>query len=203
MKLIKLNTKLRDTAGRSSSRRMRQSGEIPAVIYGESGNEKLSLNAHDFMMAHRDFAGRAALIELSIEGHKEATFAVIQEIQRDPRTDSFDHIDFKEIVRGREMTTEIPVKTVGRAAGVRNFGGVLEVNLPTVAIRCRPRDLPEALVIDVTELGIGKSIHLSEVTMPEGVTLDDDEHLVVVSCTGATGGADTEEEAETTATATA
>lgn len=189
MKLIKLNTKPREESGRSASSRLRKSGQIPAVIYGESGNHKLSLNAHDFMMAHREFANRAALIELAIEGHADGTFAVIQELQRNPRTDSFEHIDFKEVVRGREMETEVPVKAIGRADGVRNFGGVLEINHTMIAIRCRPRDLPECIEVDVTALGIGDSLHLSDLTMPEGVTLDDEPSLVVVSCVGSSGGA--------------
>lgn len=193
MKQIKLNAKVREDSGRSASRQFRREGEIPAVIYGESGNRMLSLNNHEFMMAHREFANRAALIELSIEGQDVSTYAVVQELQRNTRTDAFLHIDFKEIVRGKDMETEVPVQTVGRAAGVRNFGGVLEVNLPEVAIRCRPRDLPEAIVIDVTELGIGKSLHLSDIKMPEGVTLLDDPKLVVVSCVGASGGASTED----------
>jgi large subunit ribosomal protein L25 len=122
-------------------------------------------------MAYRKIVGTAALIELSIEGEDETQFAIIQELQRNTRTDAYLHIDFKEIVRGQEMEADIPVHTFGNADGVKNYGGVLEVST------------------DVTELAIGKSIHLSEIEAPEGVTFLDDLELVVVACGGASGGA--------------
>lgn len=199
MKLVKLNAGVREAAGSGVSKRLRRGGAIPAVIYGESGTQLLQLDAHQFKMAYRDFANRAVLLELAIPGHAEGTFAVIQELQRNPRTDGFVHVDFKEVVRGREMEVSVPVRAVGRADGVRNFGGVLEVNLHTVRIRCRPRDLPEDISVDVTSLGIGKSIHLGDVTLPEGVTLLDDPDLVVVTCVGSSGGASDAAAAETTA----
>lgn len=189
MKQITLTTIPREKLGRSASRSMRQDGIIPAVIYGESGSRNLAIKAHEFAMSYRTFAGSAALIELKSEGADEATYAIIQELQRNPRTDSFEHIDFKEIVRGKDMEADIPVRPKGIADGVRNYGGVLEVNAHALRVRCRPRNLPEAIVIDVSGLAIGKSIHLSEVEAPEGVTILADPHLVVISCVGSSGGA--------------
>lgn len=195
MKQITLNTKPRTELGRTASKHMRQQGIIPAIIYGESGVRHLTLDAHEFAMAFRNFAGTAALLELKEEGG-ESHYAIIQELQRNPRTDAFIHIDFKEIVRGKEMETDIPVQTRGTADGVRNYGGVLEISTHTLRVRCRPRDLPEAIVVDVTKLEIGKSIHLSEVDAPEGVTFLGDPELVLVACVGASAGASGAEEEE-------
>lgn len=187
MKQIPLKSKAREASGRTASRQQRQAGEIPAVMYGESGTKHLVIDAHEFMLAYRKFSGSAALIELQPE-EGESSFAVIQELQRNPRTDAFLHIDFREIVRGKDMEADIPLKTNGTADGVRNYGGVLEVNAHSIRVRCRPRNLPESIVIDVTNLGIGHSIHLSEVQAGEGVTYLGDDDLVLVSCVGASGG---------------
>ena len=198
MKQITLNTKPRNDLGRTASRHLRQSGTIPAVIYGESGSRNLALDEHEFKMAYRKFSGSAALLELKGEGDSDATYAIIQELQRNPRTDAFVHIDFKEIVRGQDMEADIPVHTIGTADGVKNYGGVLELSANTLRVRCRPRDLPEYIEIEVSALEIGKSIHLSEISAPEGVTLLDDPELVVVACVGASAGASgvTEDEEE-------
>jgi large subunit ribosomal protein L25 len=199
MKQITLNITPRENLGRSASKHMRQNGVIPAVIYGEHGSRNLALNAHDFAMAYRSISGSAALIELKGEGDEEGTFAIIQELQRNPLNDAFVHIDFKEIVRGKDMEAEIPVHTIGIADGVRNYGGVLELSMHTLRVRCRPRNLPEFITVDVKALEIGKSIHLEEITAPEGVTFLDDPDQVVVGCVGASAGASgltQEEEAE-------
>jgi large subunit ribosomal protein L25 len=137
------------------------------------------------------------LFELKMEGDGESHYAIIQELQRNTRTDAFLHVDFKEVVRGKEMEADIPVRTRGVADGVRNYGGVLEISANTLRVRCLPRHLPEAIVIEVTELSIGRSIHLSEIEAGEGITFLGDPELVVVACGGASGGAEDEaDEAE-------
>jgi large subunit ribosomal protein L25 len=199
MKQITLNTTPRENLGRTASKHMRQNGVVPAVIYGEHGSRNLALNAHDFAMAYRSISGSAALIELKGEGEEEGTYAIIQELQRNPLNDAYVHIDFKEIVRGKDMEAEIPVHTIGVADGVRNYGGVLELSTHSLRVRCRPRNLPEFITVDVKALEIGKSIHLEEITAPEGVTFLDDPHQVIVACVGASSGASglsEEEEAE-------
>jgi large subunit ribosomal protein L25 len=198
MKQITLTKKPRTELGRTASKHLRESGVVPAVIYGESGTANFGIDAHEFMMAHRKFADSAALIELKEEGKEDTTFAIIQELQRNPRTDAYVHIDFKEIVRGKEMEADIPVHAIGTAHGVKNFGGVLEVSTHALRVRCRPRVLPESIDVDVTALEIGKSIHLSEIEAPEGVTFLDDPDWVIVSCVGASGGSSgvSDEEAE-------
>lgn len=199
MKQITLNSKLRENTGRRASRLLRESGEIPAVLYGESGIKHLTINTREFHSTHRSLIGSAALIELYVEGQDDSTYAVLQELQRNPRNDRFIHIDFREIVRGKEMEANIPVHAMGTPDGVRNYGGVLEISAEVLRVRCRPRHLPEHITVDVTDLEIGKSIHLSEIEAPEGVTFLDDPDWVVASCVGASSGSsgvELEEEAE-------
>ena len=189
MKQITLTKKPRTELGRTASKHLRENGVVPAVIYGESGNSAFGIGAHEFMLAYRKFAGSAALFELKEAEGDDSTFAIIQELQRNPRNESFVHIDFKEIVRGQEMEADIPVHTFGTADGVKNFGGVLELGAHTLRVRCRPRNLPETITVDVSKLEIGKSMHLEEIDPPEGVAFLDDPDFVLVSCVGASGGA--------------
>jgi large subunit ribosomal protein L25 len=196
MKQITLNITPRKEIGRTASKHLRQNGVIPAVIYGESGLRHLSVNEHEFAMSYRKIAGSASLIELKSEGEKESQYAIIQELQRNNCTDAYLHIDFKEIVRGKDMEADIPVHTIGIPEGVRNYGGVLDVSTHTLRVRCRPRHLPEEILINVTALGLGKNINLSELTAPEGVTFLDDPESVVLACVGSSGGASDEEGAD-------
>lgn len=196
MKQITLNITPRENIGRTASKHLRQNGSIPAVIYGDSGLRHLTVNEHEFAMSYRKIVGSASLIELKNEGEDESQYAIIQELQRNSCTDAFIHIDFKEIVRGKDMETDIPVHTIGLADGVRNYGGVLDVSTQTLRVRCRPRNLPEEILIDVTELGLGKNINLSEIEAPEGVIFLDDPESVVLACVSSSGGASDEEGAD-------
>ena len=196
MKQITLNITPRENIGRTASKHLRQNGSIPAVIYGDSGLRHLTVNEHEFAMSYRKIAGSASLIELKNEGEDESQYAIIQELQRNSCTDAFIHIDFKEIVRGKDMETDIPVHTIGLADGVRNYGGVLDVSTQMLRVRCRPRNLPEEILIDVTELGLGKNINLSEIEAPEGVIFLDNPETVVLACVSSSGGASDEEGAD-------
>lgn len=189
MKQVALNVKTRDAVGSSAAKRLRNAGQIPAVIYGESGAQALLVDSVQFSQAWRKIAGSATLLALHRDGAEESTFAIIKDFQRDPRKDTFNHIDFFEIVRGKEMEAEIPVHTHGTAYGVKNEQGVVEVSALEILVRCRPRDLPEFIEVDVTELKVGESIHVRDLPKIEGVTFVTDEDIVVISCVGSSAGA--------------
>ncbi|MCD8482755.1 MAG: 50S ribosomal protein L25 [Verrucomicrobia bacterium] len=201
MKQISIQASKRENIGGSWAKRQRTDGLVPAVLYGENGVRHIQLNNRAFKTSWRSIGGRAALLELHIDGEAETTFAIIQDVQRDTRTDAFLHVDFKEIVRGKDMEADIPVVAKGTSNGVKNQGGVLEIATHTLSVRCRPRNLPEAIEIDVSALNVGESLHLRDITAPEGVTFLDDADLVVVACVGSSSGAS--EAAAETAEATA
>lgn len=196
MKQVALNVKTRDAVGSTAVKRLRAEGLIPAVIYGESGVRHLQISADEFFLAWRKIAGRASLLELHTDGAEESTFAIIKEYQRNPRNDRFEHIDLLEIVRGKEMEADIPVHPVGAAFGVKNQQGVLEVHAHELGVRCRPRDLPEFISVDVTALKVGESLRVADLPAIEGVTMTNDKDLVVVSCVGHSAGSGGEEAGE-------
>lgn len=199
MKQVALNAKTRSAVGTSAVNRLRAEGAIPAVLYGESGTQHLQVDARDFSLAWRSIGGRAALLEVHTDGAEESTFAIIKEAQRDSISDRFLHLDLFEIVRGKDMTAEIPVHPVGTAFGVKNQQGVLEVNSHELEVRCRPRDLPEYIHVEVAALKVGDSIKIGDLPKLEGITILGDVDQVVVSCVGSSGGKSGDEETEAAA----
>lgn len=189
MKQVSLNVKTRTVVGSSAAKRLRNAGQIPSVIYGESGTQSLTVDSEQFAQVWRRIGGGTSLLELNIDGAEETTFAVIKAFQRDPRRDNFKHVDFQEVVRGKDMEIEIPVHTRGVAYGVKNQQGVVEINADELRVRCRPRDLPEFIEVDVTALKVGDSLHVGNLPAIEGVTFIDPDDLVVVSCVGSSSGA--------------
>lgn len=171
MKQINLNVANRETVGGSSASRYRKEGKIPAVIYGESGCKNLLVDAKEFSVVAKAILGKAALLEIHFGDGTESRYAILKEVVRNPLKDSVEHIDFKEVVRGKPMDAVIPLHFEGESEGVKNENGVLEINIHEVPVRCRPRDLPEFIVVDVSKLHVGESITVSGLVLPEGVEI--------------------------------
>jgi large subunit ribosomal protein L25 len=105
----------------------------------------------------------------------------VQEIQHHPLDGKVLHVDFHEVAEDEKVTVQVPVETTGEAVGVKTGGGTLEHILFKLKVRSLPKDLPEQIVLDVTALEIGKSIHLGDIKAPEGVEIIGDKHITVVA----------------------
>ncbi len=181
MKQHNLSVRQRKRSGRGHARRLRQQGEIPAVVYGKSGSHALAVSEPVFRQLMRQVGGSSAIIE--IKDDADNTFpALIQEIQRDPATDEFIHIDFLEVDISTPITTHVHVVTHGEAVGVKAENGVLEVVLHMLDVRCLPNDLPEHITVDVENLHAGESIHIRDLPVIPGVEFLGDPDNTVVSC---------------------
>jgi large subunit ribosomal protein L25 len=182
MKQLNLNVQSREQSGRSACSRLRKANRIPAVVYGPTGVRNLSIDGTDFRKLWKQVSGRTALIELATDGVTEPTLSIIQQVQRNSLTDEFTHIDFKEILRGRDMFATISIRVVGESFGVRNEAAVLELHRHDIEVRCRPRFLPEIIEINVENLKAGDSLKVSDLPKLEGVTYELDADVTVVSC---------------------
>jgi large subunit ribosomal protein L25 len=180
---LTLKVATRAQTGRSSSRRLRKANRIPAILYGKhSDPEKLSIEVPEFTKLLKSVAGRSLLIELKREDKAEKALSFLQEIQRDPITDRYLHVDLHEVKPDEKFEIRVPVRVVGESFGVKNQSGVLEIASHMLRIRCLPGDLPEAIEIDVTALNVGQTIKVSELKPVEGVTFMDDKGQPVVAC---------------------
>ena len=170
-KQVKLKVEPRTNVGRSAVRKLKARGVIPAIIYG--GKDKpqpLQVSARDInaMMSHA--SGENVLVELEVAGEKSNRTALVQEVQHSPVSGDILHIDFHAISMDETIQAEVPLEPTGIPNGVKNFGGLLEQSLRMLTIECLPRDLPDRITVDVSQLNIGDSIHVRQIQLPSGVT---------------------------------
>jgi large subunit ribosomal protein L25 len=167
-KQVKLKAEQRSETGRSAARKLKAMGRIPGVVYG--GKDKpqpLQVSARDVnaMLSHA--SGENILVELEMAGGNKT--ALIQEIQHAPIGGTVLHIDFHAISMDETIHADVPLEATGMANGVKNFGGLLEQSLRSLSIECLPRDLPDRVTVDVSELNIGDAIHVRDIKLPQGV----------------------------------
>jgi len=182
MKKYQLTVTAREGTGRSASRRLRKADKIPAILYGKHTNpETLAVSSPDFVKLLKEIAGRAALIELKRDTGA-AALSFLQEVQRDPITDRYLHVDLQEVKENEKMVINVAISIIGESTGVKNEGGILETASHRLRIRCLPQDLPPVIEVDVTELKVGEAIHVSGLKPVAGVEFLDDKHQAVVLC---------------------
>src|SRR5260370_40656356 len=116
------------------------------------------------MMSHA--SGENVLVDLEIAGDKSNRAALVQEVQHSPVRGEIVHVDFHAISMDETIQAEVPLEAIGTPVGVKTFGGLLEQSLRSLAIECLPRDLPDRVTVDVSQLNIGDSIHVREIQLP-------------------------------------
>src|SRR5213082_2285102 len=170
-KQVKLKAEPRTNVGRSGVNKLRARGIIPAVIYGGKVKpQPLQVTARDInaMMSHA--SGENVLVDLEIAGEKSNRAALVQEVQHSPVGGEIVHVDFHAISMDETIQAEVPLEPTGTPVGVKTFGGLLEQSLRSLTIECLPRDLPDRITVDVSQLNIGDSIHVRQIQLPSGVT---------------------------------
>ena len=167
----------RTETGKGAARKLRAKKQVPAVIYGHQ-REAMSLvvDAKELERLLGRYAAETTVVELSVDGTTART--LIRDIQRDPVKRTVIHVDFQELVAGEKITVDIPIVLVGTAAGVRN-GGVMNQVMTEVSVEVDPVNIPNHLDLDVSALELNESLHVRDLTVPEGVEIQDDEDATV------------------------
>jgi large subunit ribosomal protein L25 len=183
MKSVALKAYPRSQVQRAEVKKLRASGRVPATIYGrQAAPQNLEVISKEFADLLNHAASENVLVDLSVENDvRSKRLALVQEIQHHPLDGKVLHVDFHEVAENEKVTVQVPVETTGEAVGVKVGGGTLEHILHKLKIRCLPKNLPEQILLDVTALEIGKSIHLGEIKAPEGVEIIGDKHITVVA----------------------
>ncbi len=178
MREIPLAATLRTGTGKGVARQTRLSGQIPGVIYGpETTPTPVSVDEHAFRMAMKS-ATRSSILSLQVDGKESKV--LVREIQRHPVTSKVTHIDFHAISMTKPIHVSVPIHFVGTPVGVKVDGGIMQATMREVEISCLPEDIPERFEIDVSELGIGHSIHVGALQIPKATILGSSERTVVV-----------------------
>jgi len=181
MKTIELSVEKRSTTGKNEARRDRVAGRIPAVVYGAGkANVPISVNRKSLADVFREGAGENAIFLLKLAGSDQSRHAMIKEMQRDPVSRKPLHIDFVRVLMDVKITLKVPIEVVGIARGVRADAGILDLVTREIEIECLPTNIPAHIAVDVTELGIGDAIRVSELPALEGVRIVDNPEKVVV-----------------------
>jgi large subunit ribosomal protein L25 len=171
----------RSATGKGVARKLRASGQVPAVIYGHNrAPQALVLDAHEFQLLLEKVPYTSTVIELAFDGGMART--LIREIQRHPFKKQIVHVDFQELVAGEKVHVKVPVHLVGVPEGVRVGGGLLDHINHEIEISVDPSNIPAVYNVDVTHLTIGHSIHASEIKLGEGVTLLSDANATICVC---------------------
>ncbi len=182
-KQLKISAQTRTGIGRSAVNEIKKQGLVPAVVYGGKDTpQPLALNSREIhnLLSHATSEHLLVDLEINDGGTKTNRLALIQEVQHHPLKRTVLHVDFHAVKADEKLHAEIPVVTVGEPAGVKNFGGILEISLHSLEVECLPKDLPELIRIDVSALNVGEAIHVKQIQLPEGVSLRADGDLTVV-----------------------
>jgi large subunit ribosomal protein L25 len=161
----------REGRGKNDSRRARREGQVPVTMYGGGVDAIAALvPLKELAAILRSDTGRNTIFTLDVEG-VEATEVMFADRQIDPVRSRLVHADFKRLVKGEKIEATVPLRLIGEPIGVREQSGVLEQIIRDIEIRCEPREIPEALEVDVTNLGVHDVLHVSDIPVSEGVEI--------------------------------
>lgn len=200
---IEINAVKRDVKGTGASRRLRHAGSVPGVVYG-GGKEAVTLeiNAKELFLQFRHEAFHASVLSLIVDGKKENV--LLRDFQMHPVRNTIQHIDFQRVSATEKIHVKVPFHFVNAdvAPGVKLGGGIVAHVLTEADVSCLAKDLPEFIEVDVANLEMGHSIHLSQLKLPKGVEfvqLAHGDDAAVASIAKTRGGVSEEAEAETAA----
>ncbi len=167
-----LSATRREDRGKGSARKLRAAGRIPAVVYGKDMDAlTVSLDAREAEHLFHGISVENTILDLRIGDDGDSMQTLVREIQTHPFRPTILHVDFLRIQEGVEVEVEVPIELVGTPTGVRLNGGVLEQIVHEVEVRCIPSKIPEVFELDITPLEIGDALHVSDLTLGEGVEL--------------------------------
>jgi len=167
MKAISLAANERELIKTTGSKKLRNSGRLPGILYGSGDPTNIELESIQFEKAIKSTEAKNFLVELDLNGSK--SMALVQDLQRHPISRLCIHVDFRRLSEDSIISAKIPLHTTGTPEGVK-VGGILQTMSHNLTLRGKALDIPERIEIDTSHLKVGEGLLLDEVTLPEGVT---------------------------------
>lgn len=177
MEKIKLEANERKSISKSSRKTLRKNGNVPGIFYSKHSSP-IAIDVLERAINPLVFTSKTHLISLILQGHEDLD-CIIRDVQFDPVTDRIIHFDLLGLTKGEKIQLEIPVQLKGTAAGIKE-GGVLQHFLHKLDVECLPKDIPEHIEIDITELKIGDSIHVKDINITDVEILNNAESMIVM-----------------------
>ena len=180
METLVIEAEPRAAFGKGPNRRLRAQGMIPAIVYGEGGDTvPVSVDPGDITRILRSHAGSNTIFELRIKGKEDTQNVMIKDYQLEPVEHGLLHADLIRVAMDHAITVSVHVELTGTPVGVKNQGGLLDFITRSVEITCLPRDIPETIVADVTDLTIGQHLRAGDLRLADTVTLETEPGLVI------------------------
>jgi large subunit ribosomal protein L25 len=169
---FELVAEFRETQGKGASRRLRHEGKVPAILYGGHADARtLTLNHQKLLIMLDNERFYSTILSLKVGDQTQA--AILKDVQRHPFKNRIVHIDFQRVEENEKIRISIPLHFTGAAVspGVKSQGGLVSHMRTETEVACLPKDLPEFIEVDISGLSLNESIHLSQLKVPDGVTL--------------------------------
>lgn len=193
MKSITINGSKRESVGKVATKALRNAGRVPCVLYG--GGEPLHFSAQELDFSKLVYTPNAHTVVINLEGENIA--AILQDIQFHPLTDKIIHIDFYRLFDDKEVSMNIPVKVEGAAPGVLNSGGVLVLNKRKLRVKALPKNLPDVIIANISNLKLGNKLYTAELQTEDFIIVHPDNTVVCQVRTSRASIIEEEEEEET------
>ena len=199
MSTNKITAEVRESTGKGVARKLRAAGRIPAVLYGQGHDGvSLTLDSYELNQLLSTAGAKTSVLELEVKdgGKGPRKNVLIKEVQKHPYKDLILHMDLLEIAMDEVISVMVPIETVGTAKGVRIDGGILEMKRRELEIVCLPNIIPDTIIIDISELEIGDTVHVEEVIVADGITISHDTNFTILTVVAAAVEPEPEEEEE-------
>lgn len=167
---IEIDANKRELQGKGASRRLRSAGKVPGVVYGgEGAAQSIELDHNNLFHKLKLEAFHASVLSLNIEGDKEQV--LLRDVQMHPYKQQVLHVDFQRIDKNKKLHVKVPLHFINAevSPGVKLSGGMISHVLTEVDVSCLPKDLPEYITVDLSEMTAGSTLHLSDLKLPENV----------------------------------
>ena len=200
--IFNLDATVRTDLGKGASRRLRHQDKVPAILYGgDEAPVSLTLDHNKVIQAQEFEAFYSHVLTINVDGKKVE--ALVKDMQRHPYKPKVTHIDFQRVIAGQALTTNVPLHFMNEesAPSIKTEGGHAEHHMADIEITCMPKDLPEYIEVDLMDVALGQTLHISDLTLPKGVesvelTKGESHDLAVVTVKTAKGPSVEEEAAE-------
>ena len=174
-----ISAEKREERGKNVARRIRREGNLPAILYGsESDSVPLILNKKDIFNILKSETGENTIFQVSFQEQKQNV--MIKDYQQDVVTDEIQHVDLIRIAMDKAIRVDVPVNLIGEAVGVKTEGGFVDFVTREIEVECLPKDIPENIDVDITELHLNQSFKVEDLEAIQGVKITSESQLAIV-----------------------
>ena len=183
MDRIKIKVEKREVTGKEAVKKMRKQGYVPAVVYGEDINTVLTVDTAGLRILQDIHYSESAVLDMEIAGETKGKSipVLVKDVQFHPLTERVIHVDFLKVSLKEKIKVHIPIVLTGEAKQVKEESGTLEQILRELEVEGLPLDIPENIEVDISELTIGHSLHVSNLALPAGVVITTDPEETVAT----------------------